>query len=205
MIELENYEVVFPLKKLYIEKLSFPEKGLLLLTGDNGSGKTTLIRSILNIHKNYGGNIYIDGLNNKAIKRREIAKKISYLPQLTNFSFSISVKDFIDHISYSSNPKFMEDVLDILMLKEYLSRDIMELSGGEKQLAKIARAFVPDVKYTILDEPDTFLSRKNREKLINLIKYFSNKRVIIIVSHSTKDFEFVENIIDIEKFLVPLE
>ena len=50
--------------------------------GKNGAGKSTLFQCILNLQKNYTGMISLDGQNVKALKEKELAKSIAYIPQL---------------------------------------------------------------------------------------------------------------------------
>ncbi|MCX7820183.1 MAG: ABC transporter ATP-binding protein [Brevinematales bacterium] len=199
MIEIQSYKVKFSHNSLIIPKLIFENKGLYLIVGENGCGKTTFVRSILNIFTGYEGKILIDGVENYRLSRKEIASKISYLPQEENTTFPIRVKDFIETGLYSQKENIFDIVVDFLGLKSYLELDYNFLSGGERQLVRIARSIVGKVKYSILDEPDTFLSKKNHEKIVALFSYLSSERGIILVSHSQNNFRDFE-LIDFEKF-----
>jgi len=199
LIEIKNYYCYFNEKySLTINNLLIPERGCFIITGDNGSGKTTLVRSILNIYQNYTGEIYIDDKLNKDYTRKQIASIISYLPQTSNMEIEIYVSDFIKQGLYVSKISFYNDVIKILNLERFLEKRFDKLSGGEKQLIRIARSMVANTKYTFLDEPDSFLSKKNRERFFNLVDYFNNIRSIIIISHGELTNHNIKNILHLE-------
>jgi len=201
MIKIENYKTDFIGFKLIIPCFEIHNNGLTLISGENGSGKTTLVRSILRVNTFYEGKIFINKVKNSLLSRKDIASIISYLPQQDNVIYSIKVVDFIKQAFYVKKSQYFEKVIDLLGLENFLDRDYTFLSGGEKQLVKIARSFVPDVEYTILDEPDTFLSKKNKERLAGLIDFFSSKRGIILVSHSKNDFGEIKTLLEMDDFL----
>ncbi len=195
MIEIYNYKVNFNNFFLFIPELVFATKGQYLIIGENGSGKTTFIRSILNIFKDYEGEILINKIENKKLSRKEIASIISYLPQQdSSVFFSIKVKDFIETGLYSAKDNFFDLIIDILELKSYLDKDYNSLSGGERQLVRIARAMVGNVNFYLLDEPDTFLSKKNKEKIKKLFNEISKEKTLIIISHSNRDFNDIKTV-----------
>lgn len=190
MIQINRYEMMYQSgKRLAIEYLEMSEKGLYLICGDNGSGKTTLVRSITGILNSYGGEITINGRDVKKMKREEIASVLSYLPQTANMDVDIIVEEFIRQGLYSVKSGFLDRVVSILELGKYLSRNFMDLSGGEKQMVRIARAIAGDVQYTFLDEPDSYLSKNNKLRFIELIDTFSHERCIVIVSHEELHFK----------------
>ncbi len=202
MIKIRDYKIDFFKSSLSIPELDIPDRGITLICGDNGIGKTTFVRSILRININYHGTILINEIENNKLRRIQISRLISYLPQIENSVFSIMVEDFIKQGLYAVKKNYFDEVIDMLDLSCYLKKDYRFLSGGERQLVKIARAIIPDVAYTILDEPDTFLSKKNREKVKTLIEYFAEKRGFIIVSHTKNEFTNKKMVIDFENFLL---
>ncbi len=163
MIEIKTLKIQFPSnKRLNIGNIIIAEKGSFLIFGGNGSGKTTLVRCILGLYQDYKGSILLDGRDAKSLGRKEIAAFISYLPQTGGADTDFTVEDFIRQGLYAVQNDYMDEVVDILRLKPYLKRRYSELSGGEKQLSRIARAMAADVKYSFLDEPDAFLSKKKQ-------------------------------------------
>jgi iron complex transport system ATP-binding protein len=171
-------------RSLKINDLEIPSLGSGLIYGGNGSGKTTLVRCILGLHHEFSGSIKIDGKDPRYLGRREIASFISYLPQLPGPDTDFKIDEFIKQGLYSTGKGYFDEVVDLLNLGPYLKRRFSELSGGEKQIARIARALVPAVRYSFLDEPDSYLSRKNRNLLFNSIMNFKDRRGIVIISHA---------------------
>lgn len=175
-------------RKIGFDGMVIPEKGAYLIFGDNGSGKTTLVRCLTGILKVPAGKIFLDGKDIASLDRLETATILSYLPQTSDMETDISVGDFIRQGLYAAKKGFLDETVKILDLKRYLGRNFGELSGGEKQLARIARAMIPDVRYTFLDEPDSFLSRRNNDRFMELTARFSRRRCIVIVSHDELKF-----------------
>ena len=71
------------------------EGTLLCVLGKNGAGKSTLFRCILGLLKDYRGDILIDGVGADSLSARELAKKISYIPQNHTTVYSYSVLDMV--------------------------------------------------------------------------------------------------------------
>ncbi len=184
MIEIKDFVLSFDSQKpLEIKELSIPAEGVQLIYGGNGGGKTSLVRCILGIRKDFQGEILLDGVSIKTLSREKIARKLSYLPQTSDMDVDITIKDFIRQGLYAVKQGFFDEVVNILNISVLLERNFSALSGGEKQLCRIARSMIADVSYSFLDEPDSFLSRKNKARFLDLIERFSERRGIVIISH----------------------
>jgi iron complex transport system ATP-binding protein len=198
LIEIKNFKLDFGKNRgLSIRKLLIPEKGAFLIYGDNGSGKTSLIRRITGIMKDFEGDILVDGEDIRGLKRLEIAAKMSYLPQTGNMDVAVRVDEMIRQGLYAAGSGYFDEVVERLGLGDFLDRDFSVLSGGEKQLVRIARAMAGNVKYSFLDEPDSFLSRKNRKMFLELAKAFSNRRAVVVISHGEMKEGF-EKLLELE-------
>ncbi len=183
MIEITSLRAFQGSKEIfYIKNLQIPSKGLFLIQGDNGSGKSTLMRCILDLHVSYSGQILVDGYLFKDLSRREIATQVAYLPQLYRSDVHISVRDYIFQGSYASGKSRHEELIDILDLHR-LDSDFCNLSGGEQQLVRIARVLGSPANYYFLDEPDSFLSRKNRKKFLSAVNSVGQRSSVVMVSH----------------------
>ncbi len=138
---------------------------LVCLVGPNGSGKSTLIRCIDDILRPQRGRIRVDGLETGAMHRKEIARRMGYVPQGFQQIFSTTVFDAVlmgrrPHACWRSSEKDADkvaEVLQLLGLAEFAMRDCSELSGGQQQRVMIARALAQTPDILLLDESTSAL------------------------------------------------
>ena len=163
------------------------EVGIVL--GKNGSGKTTLFKNILGIHNPNSGKIHFDGENLLKMKRTERARRIAYVPQDIHFG-ALSVFDSIlmGRISYFGLKASQEDYVAVqkivkdMGLQEFASRNVAELSGGERQKIAIARAMAQEPKMMIFDEPTGNLDIANEQLILKEAKRLAREKNISILS-----------------------
>lgn len=151
------------------------------IVGGSGSGKSTLIKLILGYYDNYNGNIYIDGIDNRKIRRKSIFRICSIIHQNV-FMFDDTVKNNItlynnysEKIVYDSIKKAGLNIL-ISKLDRGINAQINEngnnFSGGEKQRIAIARAFVKGSNIVVLDEATSSLDNETayniEDSLLNI-------------------------------------
>lgn len=143
-----------------IQKSSFVS-----VVGPNGAGKSTLIKCINKILKPQSGTIEIFGEKLKNMKRKKVAKTISYVPQGSNRIFPTTVFDTVmmgrrPHLAWFNNEEDKEKVWKVLEdmgLDNLALANFTELSGGQQQKILIARAIVQDTRLILLDEPTSNL------------------------------------------------
>jgi len=177
--------------RLILKDISLETKKgeILTLIGPNGSGKTTLLRCIMGILNPEKGEILIDGKKTSKIKRRELARRIGYVPQSELNNFPITVfdtvlmgrKPYLNWNPSNKDLKIVSEVLHLLGLKELALRDLNELSGGEKQKALIARAIVQEPEIMLLDEPTNNLDLRYQLEVLEIIKNIAKEKEISII------------------------
>ncbi|MHB9292298.1 iron complex transport system ATP-binding protein [Hollandina sp. SP2] len=147
------------------------------IIGANGIGKSTILKNICGLLKG-SGDIKICGKNIKSYNRNNLVENISYLSQDTVSNALLSVFEVVllgriarltNHVS-DSELMIVRDVLHRLNLEEYASRNIGELSGGQRQLVFIAQALVRNPKIIIMDEPTSNLDLYYQFQIMNLLK-----------------------------------
>ncbi len=172
------------------------EKGdFLTIMGPNGSGKSTLLNLISGIYKPKRGRIRLEEKTLEKFTKKQIAKKISYVPQSTYSAFPFSVYEIVMMgrtpylnmlgIENEEDHKMVAEALEVMEIAHLKNKGINEVSGGEAQRAFIARALAQDTEIMLLDEPNAHLDLQhqisNFEILCRLNK--EKKYTIIMVSH----------------------
>lgn len=145
--------------------MEIPKGNLVSILGPNGSGKSTFIKCVDRILHPKKGVISVDGETISSLNRKDLAKKISYVPQSSVRIFPHSVFDMIlmgrqPHLGWISSGEDEErvwDVIDLLGLEEIALHSFNELSGGQQQKVLIGRALVQDTDLMLLDEPTSNL------------------------------------------------
>ncbi|OHD57353.1 MAG: hypothetical protein A2Y33_07670 [Spirochaetes bacterium GWF1_51_8] len=193
MIDIRGVTIRYPNRSIAIPRdLSVPAAGCFLIAGDNGCGKSSLVRAVLRLHDDFGGKIEIDGKDNRSMSRTGIARKVSYLPQVTPVEPSVVISEFVLQGLYAQEgitdaSALLKETAAGLGIDKFLQRDYLELSGGERQLCRIARALIAPCAYSFLDEGDAFLSRKNRARFYDYIERISDDRAVVLVTHAPAD------------------
>ncbi|TLS72664.1 ABC transporter ATP-binding protein [Aliarcobacter thereius] len=157
---------------------------ILSLLGKNGSGKTTLLKILLGIFKSKG-EVKILDKSIKEYSNKELAKLISYVPQTHQIPFDYTIFDVVlmgrlPHIGLFSNYSSKDRDIAIKALEKVGTLHLKEkiysqVSGGERQLAFIARALTQSAKIIFMDEPVTGLDYGNQLKLLNFLKTLSKE------------------------------
>lgn len=168
------------------------EKGRLLgVLGVNGAGKSTLLKCLNRILKPQDGNILLAGRDLLAMDRREIARRMGYVPQKSVDSkltvFESVLMGRRPHIQWSASDEdytVVESVIRRMGLEALALRPMTDLSGGEAQKVLLARALAQQPKVLLMDEPTNNLDVKNQlevmEEIRNVVKTENLAAVISI-------------------------
>jgi iron complex transport system ATP-binding protein len=152
-----------------IEGITFSlEKGdLVSILGPNGSGKSTLVKALQRLLGDVAGTVSVNGADLFRMKRREIARKIAFVPQMFDATFEFSVWEVISMGRYAhqgrlaglspADKRLIAEVMDLLEVSHLRDKKIAHLSGGERQRALIGRALAQDAPLLFLDEPSSHL------------------------------------------------
>ena len=174
---------------------------LLAVLGPNGVGKSTMFRCILGFLRNYSGSVFLEGADIKTLDHKQIAKKIAYIPQSTFPVFNFTVLDVVlmgltNQISILSEPKQQHvdeayEAMKSLGIAHLKNAGYGEISGGERQLALIARALVQKAKILIMDEPTANLDYGNQWRVMRRIVNLAKDGYIVILSTHNPDHAFL--------------
>ena len=182
---------------IYASDIDFTlERGeIMAILGPNGAGKTTLLKCITGLNSWKKGFTLIDGVELTKISQKEIWKKIGYVPQAHKMVFGFSIEDLVvmgraPYISSMSKPRKEDydkarEALDEVGILHLAKKSCNEVSGGELQLALIARTLVSNPEVLILDEPESHLDIQKQVVILQTLKRLAKEHNIscIINTH----------------------
>lgn len=181
--------------------LDIREGEVLCLLGPNGGGKTTLMKTLLGLLPALGGTVKLRGQDIGSFSRAELAKIIGYVPQAgTNF-FPFNVLDIVlmgrvAHIGLFASPgkkdiATAENALAALGIAHLRDRVYTEISGGERQLALIARALAQEPQLLVMDEPTASLDFGNQLRVLDQITALARRGMAVVLSTHDPDHVFL--------------
>lgn len=184
--------------------LSIQRGDVLAILGENGSGKSTLLKLILSFLEPLKGEVLIDNKNVNSYEKKDLAKKIAYVPQSSTLPFSYTVLEVVlmARISYQSifstysnkDKEIAIEALKHLEIENLKEKVFSDLSGGQKQLVLIARALAQKAEILIMDEPSSSLDYSNELMLLNQIKKLAKKGFTVIqATHNPNHAFFVSS------------
>ncbi|PFA18550.1 MULTISPECIES: ABC transporter ATP-binding protein [Bacillus cereus group] len=166
------------------------EKGTItVLFGRNGAGKTTTLRSIMGFHRISNGEMYygdekVNGLSTHLISR----KGIGYVPENQGIFHDLTVEETFALAGVKKGIEYAEKVewmLDLFPdLKQYWNKKSGLLSGGQKQMLAISRAFINSDGLLLIDEPSKGLAPIMIEKLMSAILKMKEKTTVLLVEQN---------------------
>jgi iron complex transport system ATP-binding protein len=171
--------------RFVLNNISFDiEKGSFTgIIGPNGSGKTTLFKGISGELLPLSGNSTLKGRQIQDMNLKEKAQNIAVVTQNIEAG-NMSVEEYVlmGRFPYRKNFQFFETKEDIYIAEKYISltgvshlreKNMNSLSGGEQQLAGIARALTQEPQLLLLDEPTSHLDITHQVQILNLIRRLS--------------------------------
>lgn len=169
-----------------LSRMSFTvtEGEVLALVGPNGVGKTSLLKCLLGI-LDCNGKIEVEGIEISTISRKELAKKIAYVPQIPENECQLKVEQYLDLSFFASSRISLDrknDAIRLLKLEKLLIESFDTLSGGERQRVLIACAFCQNPKIYLLDEPFAALDIANTKEVMEIIKLLKTSGSAVLIA-----------------------
>lgn len=193
-IEIENLRFSYNGKDEVLKGLSLKieKPSINVLLGLNGCGKTTLLKALVGILSVKNDAIFLCDQSIKGKRKRDLAKLVSFVPQLSTVDNDFPVIDYL-LFGFVSELRFYELPTSSQMDKVCLAADKFEIfhlldkrmsqiSGGELQKVLICAAYLQQTPIIVLDEPLSALDLKNQALVVNLLKDLLNEGKTIVLS-----------------------
>lgn len=167
------------------------------VTGHNGSGKSTLLQIISGFVLPTEGLVVSSEYEHNSLYQ-QIAIAAPYLElveEMTAMEFLQFHQQFKSFIGNISLPQILEEV----QLSNAADKQIRYFSSGMKQRLKLAQAFFSDSQILLLDEPTSNLDKQGINLYLQLIKQYTNDRLVIICSNDEAEYSFCNQKLEITK------
>ncbi len=170
--------------------LSIPTGALTAILGPNGGGKTTLLHLLLGWLRPRTGTLQLQDRPLDAFSHRERSRLIGLVPQSEHIPFEFTLLDYVllgraPHLGPLEMPGASDlaaarQAIQRVGLNELISRPLTHMSGGERQLATIARALAQQPAVLLLDEPTSHLDLANRRRVRNVLRQLVSDGITVI-------------------------
>ena len=186
---------------------SVPKGEYVAIVGESGSGKSTLLNMIGALDNPTSGKVLIEGKDIFAMKesKRTIFRRrnIGFIFQAFNLIPELTVEQNIIFpilLDYQKpNQKYLEELLEVLNLKERRNHLPGQLSGGQQQRVAIGRALITRPSLILADEPTGNLDSQNSSEVIALLKNASKRyaQTIIMLTHNRSIAQSADRVLQV--------
>ncbi len=180
--------------RLEVERLEVSPGERVGIIGPNGSGKSTLLKIAAGVLRPDSGRVFQRGTELEALERREIARRIAYLPQTVSSMLDFTVEEVVRMGRYphlegfgrmrGRHDEVVEATLDATGLVPLRTRPLSRLSGGEYKRVLLASVLAQEPEVLLLDEPTAALDVEHQVRLHRLFVALSRKGMAVVaVTH----------------------
>jgi putative ABC transport system ATP-binding protein len=180
----------------------------LAIVGTSGSGKSTLLHMLGGLDRPTSGEVIVDGVPIFNLKDDELTifrrRKIGFVFQAFNLVPMLNVYENIvlpmELDGEKVDKKFVEEIMDTLMLTKRNENLPNQLSGGQQQRVAIARALAFRPAIILADEPTGNLDSKTGQDVLSLLKVSAEKysQTIVMITHNDEIAQLADRVIRIE-------
>ncbi len=188
--------------------LSVAQGEFVAIMGASGSGKTTLLNMMGGLDAPTEGEVIVDGVNLGGLREEQRAvfrrKKVGFIFQNYNLVPTLTVEENIlfplDLDGSAPDFKFLEEMTELLGLRDKLQVYPGALSGGQQQRAAIARALMAKPAIILADEPTGNLDSQNGQNVAGLLKMTAQltHRTLVLVTHNLELAQLADRVVQMK-------
>jgi ABC-2 type transport system ATP-binding protein len=168
--------------------------GVFGLLGPNGAGKTTLLRTLATVIPPSSGSVRLLGRDPDGHReRREIRRRLGYLPQQLGYYPNFTVFEFVEYFALlkeippAKASRAAAGVIQRVRLADRARTKLRTLSGGMLRRVGIAQAIVNDPELLLLDEPTAGLDPEQRMEFRALLREIGQRATVVVSTHLVED------------------
>jgi iron complex transport system ATP-binding protein len=161
------------------------------LIGPNGAGKSTLLRAMAGLVP-FEGSVSLDGVDVKALGRREVARRLAFVPQSPLLPPEMRVREYVMlgrtpyigtfRAESQRDLEAADRAIERLDLNALAGRPLRTLSGGEQQRVVLARALAQEAPLLLLDEPTTSLDIGRQQQVLELVAMLRDGELTVVTA-----------------------
>lgn len=170
--------------------------GVYGLLGPNGAGKSTLMNMITDNLAMDSGKILWNGTEIRKLGAK-YRQCLGYMPQQQSLYDEFTGEQFLWYLAAlkgmgkRETAEAVEQILNVVNLKDERYQKLKAYSGGMKQRILIAQALLNNPQILILDEPTAGLDPKERIRIRNFISEISKDKIVLLATHVVSDIEYI--------------
>ena len=197
MIEFTGVRVRYPRQTrdaLTDVSVTAPRGAITAVVGPNGSGKSTMVRALLGRVPLAEGSISVDGHDARLVTRGDLARRVAVVTQREETTFPIAVQEYVSlgrlphrgtwGRDTAEDREAVDDAMRRAEVEPLHNRSVHQLSGGEWQRVRFARALAQGGDAFVADEPTTFLDIAHEMIVFELLGRIAREgRAVLLISH----------------------
>lgn len=199
-------------KALKPTDLEIKEGEFLAIVGPSGSGKSTLLHLLAGLDKPSAGKVFINEQDIYELSENELSRyrrqNVGFIFQAFNLIPILSAEENIKLPVLMDGKKvdegYIDELMDVLNIKERRKHLPGELSGGQQQRVSIARALANKPSIIFADEPTGNLDSKNSKEVLQLLKSTIEKynQTLIMITHDGSIAQMADRVITISDGMI---
>lgn len=187
--------------------IDVPEGEFTAIVGPNACGKSTALKSLARLLRPRFGQVLLDGKPMVGYSSKEIARRLSLLPQSPLVPEGIVVEDLVARGRYPhqgvlqqwtrADQAAVDAALDATGLSDLRQRAVSDLSGGQRQRVWLALVLAQQAPIVLLDEPTTYLDIAHQVEVLNLVQALHRQghTVVAVLHELTLAFRYATHLI----------